>query len=150
MRLRQSLGDVDVGLGHLFARRIVGQDLRLFLELVNGRFDPRDDASSPGDTAGLFWHVLRDGWVEVVLVEQFLHLAQFSLVPLQHVLVLVGKLFFDGLPCLDVLEVVEQVEGANGGVELLLEGGVDQLHRLLLNGLNLGVEVVEGLSPLWQ
>ena len=72
--LGEALGDLDVRSCHLLSELEVSQDVWLLLELVNRALDTSDDAAGPGNAARLLGHVLRDGRVELVLLEELLHI----------------------------------------------------------------------------
>ena len=112
--LSQLLSHVDVALGDLFTEGRACEDLRLGLKAVDGRLDPHDDGTSPGDGTRVRWHILRNRRVELVVLEQLSHGGELLLVLLEHVSVLTIKLSADLLASLDVVEVVEEIEGASG------------------------------------
>ena len=81
---------------------------------------------------------------------QFLHFLNFVVVTPQYVFVLGGQLLFNSIAGLDAPELVEQVEGAFRGAELVFEGFSDELDDVCFNSEDAGFELLEGGGPLKQ
>lgn len=58
------------------------------------------------------------------------------------------KLVADSGPCFDIVEVVEKVEGASSGVQVLTEGAVDERNGFVLDTVDSTCEVLESSFPV--
>lgn len=72
----------------------------------------------------------------------------------EHIFVLALELVSNASPRVNIIEVVEQVEGSGSGVELTAEGPGNQADRVVLNVVYGGQECLEVAFPvfldLWQ
>ena len=84
----------------------------------------------------------------LVSLKKLPHAHELIAVLLQNITVLVLKLVADSGPGLNIVKVVEKIEGAGSGVEVLAEGAVDERDGLIFDTVDGAGEVFEGSLPV--
>jgi hypothetical protein len=115
------------------------QDLLIFVELENGRFDPLHDAGSPADDPSDGWFSSGDNkaWVSLLigflpLLKQRSVVVKLLLVVVEHIGVLLLQFFGDLVQSRDILEVIKKVEGALRRPQIF-ECIVNQLYGIVFD-----------------
>lgn len=87
------------------------ENLGLGLKFVDRVLNSGDDGAGPRDTTRLRRHVLGDGWVGLIVAEEFIHGLQLELVTDEHIVKFALKSFLNVGARLNILKLGEQFEG---------------------------------------